>query len=80
MLTEESVLDHCERPVRLDSVRLLPTVQPIAIRDFITFEQHVVGSYAGIGRGAVPAEWYEIPTFNFTNPHLLLSPSETLSP
>ncbi|HYR44227.1 MAG TPA: fumarylacetoacetate hydrolase family protein [Terriglobia bacterium] len=76
VLTEQSVLDRCERPVRLDAVRLLPTVQPIAIRDFITFERHVVGSYAGIGRGGVPAEWYEIPTFYFTNPHSLIGAND----
>jgi len=58
-------------PVPLNSVRLLPMVQPGAIRDFITFEQHVLGAYAGIGR-EVPREWYEIPAFYFTNPHGLI--------
>jgi len=71
ILTEHSVLYRCETPVPMDSIRLLPPVQPMAIRDFITFEQHVLGSYAGIGRN-VPTEWYEIPTFYFTNPHCLI--------
>ena len=71
ILNEDSVLRHCEGSLPMDSVRLLPPVQPGAIRDFITFEQHVIGSYAGIGR-VVPAEWYEIPTFYFTNPHCLI--------
>src|SRR5262245_50901382 len=72
VLAEDSVLERCGRPVPLDSVRLLPPVQPVAIRDFITFEQHVAGSYAAIGRDRIPAEWYEIPTFYFTNPHCLI--------
>jgi 2-keto-4-pentenoate hydratase/2-oxohepta-3-ene-1,7-dioic acid hydratase in catechol pathway len=75
ILSDNSVLSRCERPVALDSVRLLPPVQPGAIRDFITFEQHVVGAYAGIGR-PVPAEWYEIPTFYFTNPHCLIGAND----
>lgn len=61
-----------EAPVPLAAVRLLPPVQPASIRDFITFEEHVVGSYAGVGRGGVPKEWYEIPTFYFTNPHAVI--------
>jgi 2-keto-4-pentenoate hydratase/2-oxohepta-3-ene-1,7-dioic acid hydratase in catechol pathway len=75
MLTEDSVPSRGEKPVPLNSVRLLPPVQPVAIRDFITFEQHVVGAYAGIGRD-VPAEWYEIPTFYFTNPHCLIGAND----
>jgi 2-keto-4-pentenoate hydratase/2-oxohepta-3-ene-1,7-dioic acid hydratase in catechol pathway len=75
ILNDDSLLNSCEPPVPLHSVRLLPPVQPFAIRDFITFEQHLVGSYAGLGR-AVPAEWYEIPTFYFTNPHCLVGAND----
>lgn len=49
MLHEDAVLARCEQPIPLHSVRLQPNVQPSAIRDFITFERHVVGSYAGLG-------------------------------
>src|SRR5581483_7312467 len=75
ILNDDSVLSRCGTPVPLDSVRLLPPVQPAAIRDFITFEQHVLGAYAGIGR-PVPPEWYEIPTFYFTNPHGLIGAND----
>src|SRR5262245_60850325 len=75
VLHEDSVLDRCESPVPLNSVRLLPPIEPIAIRDFITFEQHAVGSYAGLGR-RVPDEWYEIPTFYFSNPHCLIGAND----
>jgi 2-keto-4-pentenoate hydratase/2-oxohepta-3-ene-1,7-dioic acid hydratase in catechol pathway len=75
ILTEDSLLSRCETPMPLASVRLMPPVEPVAIRDFIAFEQHVVGAYAGIGRD-VPAEWYEIPTFYFTNPHCLIGAND----
>jgi hypothetical protein len=39
ILTEASAVSRCESPVPLDSVRLLPPVEPAAIRDFIAFEQ-----------------------------------------
>lgn len=40
--------------------------QPTSIRDFMAFEEHVRNARAR--RGAeVPAEWYEAPTFYFTN-------------
>jgi 2-keto-4-pentenoate hydratase/2-oxohepta-3-ene-1,7-dioic acid hydratase in catechol pathway len=72
------VLHDCGEPLNLRSVRLLPPVEPTAIRDFITFEQHVVGSYAAIGRDRVPDEWYEIPTFYFTNPHCLIGANDSV--
>ena len=75
VLAETSELSRCESPMPLDSVRLLPPVEPAAIRDFITFEQHVAGAYAGIGLD-VPKEWYEIPTFYFTNPHCLIGAND----
>jgi 2-keto-4-pentenoate hydratase/2-oxohepta-3-ene-1,7-dioic acid hydratase in catechol pathway len=75
ILTEDSLLSRCETPMPLASVRLMPPVEPVAIRDFIAFEQHVVGAYAGIGRD-VPAEWYEIPTFYFANPHCLIGAND----
>ncbi|WP_020666359.1 fumarylacetoacetate hydrolase family protein [Amycolatopsis nigrescens] len=59
-------------PVPVSAVRLLPPVRPASIRDFITFEKHVEGSYKGVGRGKVPDQWYEIPTFYFTNPHAVI--------
>ena len=75
ILSDKAVLSRCDSPISLGSVRLLPPVEPIAIRDFITFEQHVVGAHKGIGRD-VPPEWYEIPTFYFTNPHCLIGAND----
>ena len=54
----------------LDAVRLLPPVEPPAIRDFLTFEQHVEGMVKlhDPPRDIHP-QWYEAPTFYFSNPH-----------
>jgi 2-keto-4-pentenoate hydratase/2-oxohepta-3-ene-1,7-dioic acid hydratase in catechol pathway len=54
-------------------VRLLPPLAPPTVRDFVAFEEHVEGVVASVSGGAgVPPEWYEAPTFYFTNPYALL--------
>src|SRR5438309_4760390 len=51
----------------LDEVALLsPIPEPPSLRDFYAFEQHVKAARAKRGVGMIP-EWYEIPTFYFTN-------------
>jgi 2-keto-4-pentenoate hydratase/2-oxohepta-3-ene-1,7-dioic acid hydratase in catechol pathway len=63
--------------VPLASVRLLPPLQPPTIRDFVAFEEHVEGISAGVGDAAgVVSEWYEAPTFYFTNPYAVVGPYE----
>ncbi|MDQ0382865.1 fumarylacetoacetate hydrolase family protein [Amycolatopsis thermophila] len=59
--------------VPLADVRLLPPLAPPTVRDFVAFEEHVEGVVASVsgGSGVVP-EWYEAPTFYFTNPYALL--------
>jgi 2-keto-4-pentenoate hydratase/2-oxohepta-3-ene-1,7-dioic acid hydratase in catechol pathway len=54
----------------LDPSRLLPPVEPPSVRDFITFEQHVEGMVRlhDPPRDVHP-QWYEAPTFYFSNPH-----------
>jgi fumarylacetoacetate (FAA) hydrolase len=47
--------------------RRFPDGRPPSIRDFMAFEEHIRN--ARKNRGAeVPAAWYEIPVFYFTNP------------
>jgi len=53
--------------VPLDAVRLLPPLTPPTVRDFVAFEEHVEGI-----AGQVVPEWYQAPTFYFTNPYALI--------
>ncbi len=54
--------------VPLSQVRLLAPLEPPGFRDFVTFEEHVEGMVLGASPDAVVApEWYEAPTFYFTN-------------
>ncbi|MBN9196518.1 MAG: DUF2437 domain-containing protein, partial [Microbacterium sp.] len=56
--------------VPLSRVRLLAPLVPASVRDFVAFEEHVEGVSAGVeGKSDVAPEWYEAPTFYFTNPH-----------
>jgi 2-keto-4-pentenoate hydratase/2-oxohepta-3-ene-1,7-dioic acid hydratase in catechol pathway len=60
-------------PVPLAEVRLLPPLQPPTVRDFVAFEEHVEGVRKSIdGVGGVVPEWYQAPTFYFTNPYALI--------
>ncbi len=55
--------------VSVADVRLRPPLEPPSVRDFVAFEEHVEGMVAP---GSVPPEWYEAPTFYFTNPVALV--------
>ncbi|MBZ4017990.1 fumarylacetoacetate hydrolase family protein [Streptomyces purpurogeneiscleroticus] len=63
----------------VSQVRLLPPLQPAAIRDFVTFEEHVEGVRRSVdGATGVPEEWYAAPTFYFTNPHAIYGPDDDI--
>ncbi|WP_347109459.1 fumarylacetoacetate hydrolase family protein [Paenarthrobacter sp. S56] len=65
----------------LAAVRLLAPLVPAAIRDFVAFEEHVEGVSASVdGKSEVVPEWYDAPTFYFTNPHTVLGPGEPVTP
>jgi fumarylacetoacetate (FAA) hydrolase len=49
------------------SRRAYPDGQPPSIRDFMAFEEHVKNARANRGQ-EVPAAWYELPAFYFSNP------------
>ncbi|RBY90309.1 hydroxylase [Blastococcus sp. TBT05-19] len=57
--------------VPLEQVRLLPPLAAPTVRDFVAFEEHVEGMVAPSGE-PVPPEWYQAPTFYFTNPYALV--------
>ena len=56
-----------EPSVALSEVRLLPPLAAPTVRDFVAFEEHVEGI-----AGSVVPEWYQAPTFYFTNPYALI--------
>ncbi|WP_104523481.1 fumarylacetoacetate hydrolase family protein [Blastococcus atacamensis] len=59
--------------VPVDSVRLLPPLTAPTVRDFVAFEEHVEGVRKAIdGVAGVVQEWYQAPTFYFTNPYALV--------
>ena len=64
--------------VALDKVVLLaPIPDPPALRDFYAFEQHVKTGRAKRGLEMLP-EWYEIPTFYFSNTSEISGPDATV--
>ncbi|WP_345762763.1 fumarylacetoacetate hydrolase family protein [Diaminobutyricibacter sp. McL0608] len=65
----------------LSDVQLLAPLVPAAIRDFVAFEEHVEGISASVdGKSEVVPEWYQAPTFYFTNPHTVLGPNDRVNP
>jgi len=59
--------------VALAAARLLPPLAAPTVRDFVAFEEHVEGVVASVGDGAgVVPQWYEAPTFYFSNPYALV--------
>jgi 2-keto-4-pentenoate hydratase/2-oxohepta-3-ene-1,7-dioic acid hydratase in catechol pathway len=65
-----------KQPAPLSAVRLLPPLAAPTVRDFVAFEEHVEGVAASVvtpaGSSAVVPEWYQAPTFYFTNPYALI--------
>jgi 2-keto-4-pentenoate hydratase/2-oxohepta-3-ene-1,7-dioic acid hydratase in catechol pathway len=58
--------------IAVDQVRLLPPIpRPPAVRDFMTFQQHieVIRKARGL---EVPRQFFEFPVFYFTNPRALV--------
>jgi len=59
--------ESSEQGLALRDITLLsPIPHPPTIRDFYAFEQHVAAARAKRGLEMIP-EWYEFPTFYFTN-------------
>ena len=66
--TRDSVTD-------LAAARLLAPLEPPTIRDFSTFPEHTVGIVKMTDPEAVvPEEFWEIPTFYFSNPYAVTGP------
>lgn len=75
----EQVQDAIGTP--LSEVTLIAPVVPASIRDFVAFEEHVEGVSASVdGKSEVVPEWYQAPTFYFSNPHHVLGPGASVAP
>lgn len=69
-----------EQPVPMDRVQLLAPLQPRTIRDFVCFEEHVEGVRKSIEHAPdVPQAWYQVPTFYFSNPHVVSGPGTDIA-
>lgn len=67
MAKASQMLVSNEQGLALSEITLLsPVPNPPTLRDFYAFEQHVKTARAKRGLGMIP-EWYEIPTFYFSN-------------
>lgn len=67
MAKARQVLESDEQGLALSEIKLLtPVPHPPTLRDFYAFEQHVATARKKRGLGMIP-EWYEIPTFYFSN-------------
>ncbi|MEU9546944.1 fumarylacetoacetate hydrolase family protein [Streptomyces mirabilis] len=52
-----------------------PVPVPPSVRDFMSFEEHVVTSAQALG-GKISPSWYDTPAFYFSNPAAVLGPTE----
>jgi len=72
------MLESDEKGLPLHEIKLLtPVPNPPTLRDFYAFEQHVATARAKRGLGMIP-EWYEIPTFYFSNTSEIYGPDEPI--
>jgi 2-keto-4-pentenoate hydratase/2-oxohepta-3-ene-1,7-dioic acid hydratase in catechol pathway len=64
----------------LHEVRLLaPLVRPRVMRDFLTFEGHMQNAARVLGWGAVPAVWYQIPSYYKGIPDTVVGTGEAVT-
>jgi len=64
---------------RPDEVRLLaPVTRPRVIRDFLTFEGHMLTAGKALGRAQIPPVWYEVPAYYKGDPDTVVGPDTTV--
>jgi 2-keto-4-pentenoate hydratase/2-oxohepta-3-ene-1,7-dioic acid hydratase in catechol pathway len=75
---EEALGDPLETIPLAEADLRAPVPVPPSIRDFMSFEEHVVVSMAATGF-AVDPTWYEFPVFYFTNPAAVKGPHDPVA-
>jgi 2-keto-4-pentenoate hydratase/2-oxohepta-3-ene-1,7-dioic acid hydratase in catechol pathway len=64
--------------VALDDLALLKPVDPVAMRDFMVFEEHVAPRWRQSARGRGPDVWYEQPIGYFSNAATIRGPRDPI--
>jgi len=64
--------------VALDDLTLLKPVDPVAMRDFMVFEEHVAPRWRQSPRGRGPDVWYEQPIGYFSNAATIRGPRDPI--
>ena len=60
-------------------VRLLaPVPRPRVIRDFLTFEGHMLAAGKALGRPSIPPVWYEVPAYYKGDPDTVSGPDDVI--
>jgi 2-keto-4-pentenoate hydratase/2-oxohepta-3-ene-1,7-dioic acid hydratase in catechol pathway len=63
----------------LTEVRLLaPVMRPRVIRDFLTFEGHMLTAGKALGRPQIPPVWYEVPAYYKGDPDTVSGPDAVI--
>jgi 2-keto-4-pentenoate hydratase/2-oxohepta-3-ene-1,7-dioic acid hydratase in catechol pathway len=62
----------------LDDLALLKPVDPVAMRDFMVFEEHVAPHWQQSGRSRGPDVWYEQPIGYFSNAATIRGPRDPI--
>jgi len=62
---------------KLNDVRLSAPIQPLLLRDFYAFEEHVKNARARRGL-SMQEEWYEFPAFYYSNPSTIIGPDDEM--
>jgi 2-keto-4-pentenoate hydratase/2-oxohepta-3-ene-1,7-dioic acid hydratase in catechol pathway len=65
---------YAAREVRL----LAPVTRPRVLRDFLTFEGHMLTAGKALGRPQIPAIWYEVPAYYKGDPDTVSGPEDVI--
>ena len=61
-----------------DAKLLAPITRPRVIRDFLTFEGHMLTAGKALGRPAIPPVWYEVPAYYKGDPDTVSGPEDVI--
>jgi 2-keto-4-pentenoate hydratase/2-oxohepta-3-ene-1,7-dioic acid hydratase in catechol pathway len=74
----EAILATPAREAAPDDLALLKPVDPVAMRDFMVFEEHIAPKWRQSSRGHGPDVWYEQPIGYFSNAATIRGPRDAI--